>query len=54
MAVKLSQVGLRFVLGNEWARPEVGELHGFVSQVACLSGFDWILEAEPLMWSRDL
>ena len=61
-SVRLSQVGLRFVLSKtKTSGPgrKVGELHGFVSRVACLSGFDWILEghkllsAEALMWSRD-
>ncbi|CAE7858370.1 unnamed protein product, partial [Symbiodinium necroappetens] len=61
-SVKLSQMGLRFILRKtKTSGPgrKVGEMHAFVSRVACLSGFDWIgegsklLAASSLDWARD-
>ena len=44
--VRLSQIGLRFVLKRtktSGAGRKVGELHAFISRVAGVSGYDWLL-----------
>ena len=62
VSVRLSQIGLRFVLKRtktSGAGRKVGELHAFISRVAGLSGYDWLLvgmrlhEHEEFSWNRD-
>ena len=62
VSVRLGQIGLRFVLKRtktSGAGRKVGELHAFISRVAGVSGYDWLLvgmrlrEQEEFSWGRD-